>query len=122
VSLRNSLSLSSTLKMEVVSSSEIFFTIYEIMLAIPVATRLLGLRVRMPPWAWMFVSCTVFVLSGRGLCVGLITRQEESCRVWCVSECDREASIMRGPWPTGGCSAIWGGGERDYTVSLPRRP
>ena len=20
-----------------------------------------------------------------------------------VSECDREASIMRGPWPTGGC-------------------
>jgi hypothetical protein len=23
-----------------------------------------------------------------------------------VSECDREASIMRGPWPTGGCSAM----------------
>jgi hypothetical protein len=23
--------------------------------------------------------------------------------VWCVSECDREASIMRGPYPTGGC-------------------
>jgi hypothetical protein len=27
------------------------------------------------------VSC---VLSGRGLCVGLITRPEESYRVWCV--------------------------------------
>jgi hypothetical protein len=26
--------------------------------------------------------------------------------VWCVSECDREASIMRRPWPTGGCCAI----------------
>jgi hypothetical protein len=23
-----------------------------------------------------------------------------------VSECDREASIMRRPWPTGGCRAI----------------
>jgi hypothetical protein len=37
----------------------------------------------------MFVSCTVFVLSGRGLCVGLITRPEESYRLWCVSECDK---------------------------------
>ena len=27
-----------------------------------------------------------------------------------VSECDREASIIRRPWPTGGCCAI-GGGE-----------
>jgi hypothetical protein len=34
------------------------------------ADRLLGLRVRIPPRAWMFVSCTVFVLSGRGLCDG----------------------------------------------------
>jgi hypothetical protein len=24
------------------------------------------------------------VLSGRGLCIGLITRPEKSCRVWCV--------------------------------------
>jgi hypothetical protein len=37
----------------------------------------------------MFVSCTVFVLSGRGLCDGPIPRPEESCRVWCVSECDQ---------------------------------
>jgi hypothetical protein len=46
------------------------------------------------------------VLSGRGLCVGLIARPEESYRVWCVSECDREASITRRPWPTGGCHAM----------------
>jgi hypothetical protein len=49
------------------------------------------------------------VLSGRGLCDGLITRPEESYRLWCVSECDREASIMRGPWPTGGSCAMAGG-------------
>jgi hypothetical protein len=36
----------------------------------------------------MNVSCECCVLSGRGLCVGLITRPEESYRVWC--ECDRE--------------------------------
>jgi len=24
----------------------------------------------------------------------------------CVSECDRESSIMRMPWPTGGCCVI----------------
>ena len=53
----------------------------------------------------MPVSCECFVLSGRGLCFGLITGPEESYRVWCVSECDREASIMKGPWPTRGrCS------------------
>jgi hypothetical protein len=40
----------------------------------------------------MSVSCECCVLSGRGLCDGLITCPEESYRVWCVSECDREAS------------------------------
>jgi hypothetical protein len=37
----------------------------------------------------MFVSCTVFVLSGRGLCDGPIPRPEESYRLRCVSECDQ---------------------------------
>ena len=32
----------------------------------------------------MDVSCECYVLSGRGLCVGLITRPEEPYRVWCV--------------------------------------
>jgi hypothetical protein len=53
------------------------------------AERLLGSWVRMPPGTWMFVSCTVFVLSGRGLCDGPIPRPEESYRLWCVSECHR---------------------------------
>jgi hypothetical protein len=37
----------------------------------------------------MFVSSTVFVLSGRGLCARPIPRPEESYRLWCVSECDQ---------------------------------
>ena len=32
------------------------------------AARLLGLWIRIPPGAWMFVSCECFVLSDRGLC------------------------------------------------------
>jgi len=62
-----------------------------------VTARLLGLRARIPLEAWMSVSCEFYVLSGRGLCVGLITRPEESYR---VSECDHESSITRRPWPT----------------------
>jgi hypothetical protein len=37
----------------------------------------------------MFVLCTVFVFSDRGLCDGPIPRPEESYRLWCVSECDQ---------------------------------
>jgi hypothetical protein len=48
------------------------------------ATRLLGLRVQIPPGAWMSVSFECCVLSGSGLCVGLITPPEDSYRVWCV--------------------------------------
>jgi hypothetical protein len=32
----------------------------------------------------MFVCCECCVLSGRGLCDGLITRPAESYRLWCV--------------------------------------
>jgi len=32
----------------------------------------------------MDVCCECCVLSGRGLCVGIIIRPEESCRLWCV--------------------------------------
>ena len=42
--------------------------------------------------AWMFVCCDCCVLSGRGLCDELITRSEESYRLWCVFECDLETS------------------------------
>jgi len=36
----------------------------------------------------MSVCCECCVLSGRGLCDGLITRPEESYRLWCVVVCD----------------------------------
>jgi hypothetical protein len=51
------------------------------------AARLLGLWVRIPLGAWICVCCECCVLSGRGLCDGLITCPEESYRMWCVSEC-----------------------------------
>jgi len=66
------------------------------------AARLLRLWVRIPQGAWMFVCSECFVLSGRRLCDGLITRPEESYRLWCVVVCDLETSRMRRPWPTGG--------------------
>jgi len=50
------------------------------------AARLPGLRVRIPPGAWMFVFYECCVLSSRGLCDGPITCPEESYRVWCVWE------------------------------------
>ena len=53
-----------------------------------VAARLLGLWVRIPSVAWMFVSCKCCVLSGRGLCDGPIPRLEESyCARVCVCVC-----------------------------------
>jgi hypothetical protein len=48
--------------------------------------RLLGLRVRIPPGAWMSVCCQCCVLSDGPLCNGPITRPEESYRV-CVCVC-----------------------------------
>ena len=53
----------------------------------------------------MDVCCECCVLSGRGLCDELITRPEESYRLWYVVVCDLETSWMRRPWPTGGCRA-----------------
>jgi hypothetical protein len=40
----------------------------------------------------LWVLC---VLSGRGLCDGLITHPEESYRLWCVVVCDIGTSRMR---------------------------
>jgi len=40
----------------------------------------------------MFVCCECCVLSGRGLCDKLITRPEESYRLWCVVVCDLETT------------------------------
>jgi len=38
------------------------------------------------------------VLSGRGLCDKLITRPEESYRLWCVVVCDLETSRIGAPY------------------------
>jgi len=45
------------------------------------ASHLLGLRVRIPPWARISVCCDCCMLWRRGLCVGPIARLEESYRV-----------------------------------------
>jgi hypothetical protein len=51
------------------------------------AARLLGLWLRIAPGAWM----------------SLVKRSPTECG---VSECDRETSTMRRPWPTRGCCAM----------------
>jgi hypothetical protein len=56
------------------------------------AARLLRSWVRIPPGARKFVCCEWCVLSGRGLCDRLITRPEESYRLWRVVVCDQETS------------------------------
>jgi hypothetical protein len=54
----------------------------------------------------MFVCYECCVLSGRNLCDELITRPEEFYLVWCVTECDSKASIMRTYWLTGSCCTV----------------
>ena len=66
----------------------------------------------------MFVCCECCVLSGRGLFDELITRPEESYRLWCVVLCDLETSSrMRRPCPALGCSAIGGKNVRPGRVA-----
>ena len=62
------------------------------------AARLLRSWVWIPPGAWMFVCCECCVLSGRSLCDELITRPEESYRLWCVVVCDLGISRMGAPY------------------------
>jgi hypothetical protein len=49
------------------------------------------------------VCCDCFVLSGRGLCDELITRTEESYRLWRVVVCDLETSKEEAKSPLKGC-------------------
>ena len=64
----------------------------------PQAAHLMRSWVRIPPGAWIFVCCECRVLSGGGLCGELITRPEESCRLWCVVMCDLETSRICAPY------------------------
>ena len=61
--------------------------------------------VRFPPGAWTFVCCECCVLSGRVLCDELITRPEESYRLWCAVVYGLETSRMRRSWTALGRSA-----------------
>jgi hypothetical protein len=54
------------------------------------AARLMRLWVRIAPGARMSDCYECCVLSGRGLCVGLITRPEKSYQLWYVVMCDLE--------------------------------
>ena len=47
------------------------------------------------PTGSMGFCCECCVLSGRGLCDGLITRPDESYRLWRVVVCDQETSKKR---------------------------
>jgi len=67
------------------------------------ASRLLRLWVPILPGTWTFFCCECCVLSGRGLWGELITRPEESYRLWCVVVWSRnlvneEALAHRGGW------------------------
>ena len=75
----------------------------------PAAARLLKLRVRILPGAWMFlflasVVCCHVEVSARGLSL-----VQMSPTKWGVSDCDRDASLMR-PCPNRGC---WAMGKRN---------
>jgi hypothetical protein len=61
--------------------------------------------IRIPPEAWMFVCCECCVLSGRGIGDELITRPEESYRLWSVVVCDLQTSRMSRQWSALGRSA-----------------
>ena len=56
----------------------------------PAAAHLLGFRDRITPGACMSVSCECCALSGRGICVWMITRPEDSYRKSCVQKYDLE--------------------------------
>ena len=69
------------------------------------AARLLRLRFRIPPGAWVCVCCKCRVFAVKILCDELISLPEEFCRLWCVVMCDLEASRMKRPWLALECSA-----------------
>jgi hypothetical protein len=57
------------------------------------------------PTGGMDVCRDCFLLPGRGLCDGPISRSEEFYRLWSAIVCDSETSRRRRPWPALGCCA-----------------
>jgi hypothetical protein len=86
------------------------------MAARPKAARLLGLRVRIPPGPRMSVLSVVgFQVEVSATGSSLVQRSPTECG---VSECDREISMMRRPWPTGGGGRLLYNGEKCVGTSL----
>ena len=82
------------------------------------AAHVLELRVRISPGVSV-VHCLVEV-SASGC--SLVQKSPSECGVCvcvCVSECDREASIMRRPWPTSGWCAMGRGEKKIFCDYLP---
>ena len=64
----------------------------------------MGLRVRVPPGAWISVlSVTYRQVGVSATGRSFVQRSPTECG---ASEWDREASIMRKPWPIGGGGAV----------------
>jgi len=64
---------------------------------------LVSVRTSQKTWPSRYFKHVNLGLS-RGLCDKLITRPEESYRLWCVVVCELETSRMRRPWPALGRS------------------
>ena len=75
-------------------------------LPIPEAERFKASVCGFEPHRWHgCLSCKCCMLSGRGLCNELISRPEESYRLWCVILWEPETWRMRRPWPALGFCA-----------------
>jgi len=77
------------------------------------AARLLGLWVRIPPWAWMSVCCECLCYQVSASGWSLEQRSHTACG---VSRCDHEALIMSRPWPTRGCCTVEKNGKLSYVA------
>jgi len=73
------------------------------------ASRLLGLRFRIPPEAWTCVCCDCCEVEVSAMGRSLGRSSPPECG---VSECACEASITRRPWPTKGYCVMRGGGRK----------
>jgi hypothetical protein len=69
------------------------------------AARLLGLWVRIPPRAWISLSCECCVMSGRGLCDELVPRRGVLPSVVCLMCVIVKSRTMKRPRPPKGLSS-----------------
>jgi hypothetical protein len=114
-------------KFQFMTARILLWMILPLFARVPVAARskvwvcgrsLAGIAGSNPAGAWMSVFCECCVLSGRGLCVGLITRPEEPYRLSVrLSVCNLETSTLRRPGPELDYCAT--GNEKSFSVTSP---